>query len=83
MRGQLNVNPRYARPTLALGVLKKLQVFGSITYLEDVTFQVLQGYVALLTHKGGINGKGMVASSIVGHIGLIRRFLTFCVNIIY
>lgn len=73
----------YARKTLALGVLKKLQAFGSITYLEDVTFQVLQGYVALLTHNGGINGKGMVASSIVGHIGFIRRFLTFCVNMEY
>ena len=72
-----------ARPTQAKGVLKKLQAFGNITYVEDVTFQVLQGYVALLTHNGCINGKGMVALSIVGHIGFIRRFLTFCVNMEY
>ena len=73
----------YKRNTLGKGVLKKLQAFGDITYVEDVTFQVLQGYVARLTYNGGIDGKGMASSSIVGHIGFIRRFLTFCVNMEY
>ena len=59
------------RTSQAKGILKKLQAFKNITYVEDVTFRVLQGYVARMTNSGGIDGKGYAPVSIVNHIGII------------
>ena len=63
-------------PTLYLYLLKRLQSFSQIHFVDEVTYDNLQGFIASLRES-------MNDRTINKHIARLRRFLGYCVNMQY
>ena len=62
--------------TMSFYILRKLAVFGNIHTVEDVKYDVLQGFIASIRDT-------LKPLTVNKHIARIRRFLEFCVNMEY
>ena len=59
-------------------ILKRLSKFSRINTVDEVTYNVLQGFIASLR-----NGGTMLDRTINKHIGRLRAFFKYCVNMQY